>query len=73
MPFSIKIDGLDAAFRRKCPICKENKLPRKPDYIKMSDGSEVPICKPCGDVLDAMHGIRYHAREGFVDDETDTV
>lgn len=62
MPLQLKIAGLDFAFKRKCFVCNKP-LPRKPDYIKMSDGTEEPICTECGDIMDAMHGIRHMARD----------
>jgi hypothetical protein len=67
MSFQIRVNGLDFALKRKCPLCKENRIPKKPDYVHMSDGTEIPICNSCGDIMDAMHGIRARARDG--DDE----
>lgn len=57
------IKGLDLAFGRKCSLCKKNKLPVSPDYVCGSDGVEIPICKECGDIMDAMHGMRHKARD----------
>lgn len=60
MPFQIA--GLDLAFGRKCPMCKKP-LPKKPDYVRISTGEEIAICNQCGDIMDAMHGIRHRARD----------